>query len=174
MRNDKPNIANQTQVKNCKSNSDLSQRLPRKLAVHFLSNNNEWETPQYLFDKLNNEFNFTLDPCCSIANKKCSKYFTMVEDGLKQTWKGETVFMNPPYGREICKWIKKAYEESLNGVTVVCLIPARTDTSYWHDYIFNKAEIRFLRGRVRFGDGKNSAPFPSAIVIFKAKSDLFI
>lgn len=142
------------------------------MSVHFSSKSNEWTTPQYLFDELNEEFNFTLDPCATDENAKCSKYFTIEDDGLSKDWSNDVVFMNPPYGREIKKWIKKAYEESLNGAIVVCLIPARTDTTYWHDFIFDKADdIRFLKGRLKFGNGKNSAPFPSAIVVYKYKED---
>lgn len=142
------------------------------MSVHFSSKSNEWTTPQHLFDELNQEFNFTLDPCATEENAKCSKHFTIEDDGLSKDWSNDVVFMNPPYGREIKKWIKKAYEESLNGATVVCLIPARTDTTYWHDYIFGKAlDIRFLKGRLKFGDSKNSAPFPSAIVVYKYKED---
>lgn len=142
------------------------------MSVHFSSKSNEWTTPQYLFDELNEEFNFTLDPCATDENAKCSKYFTIEDDGLSKDWSNDVVFMNPPYGREIKKWIKKVYEESLNGATVVCLIPARTDTMYWHDFIFDKADdIRFLKGRLKFGNGKNSAPFPSAIVVYKYKED---
>ena len=116
--------------------------------VHFSSKSNEWTTPQHLFDELNQEFNFTLDPCATEENAKCSKHFTIEDDGLSKDWSNDVVFMNPPYGREIKKWIKKAYEESLNGATVVCLIPARTDTMYWHDFIFDKADdIRFLNIR---------------------------
>nr|DAL75075.1 MAG TPA: DNA N-6-adenine-methyltransferase [Caudoviricetes sp.] len=138
------------------------------MEVHYSSKSNEWATPQNLFDKLNEEFNFTLDPCATDENAKCSKYFTIEDDGLSKDWSNDVVFMNPPYGREIKKWIKKAYEESLNGATVVCLIPARTDTTYWHDFIFGKAnDIRFLRGRLKFGNSKNSAPFPSAIVVYQ-------
>lgn len=140
--------------------------------VHFSSKSNEWTTPQHLFDELNQEFNFTLDPCATEENAKCSKHFTIEDDGLSKDWSNDVVFMNPPYGREIKKWIKKAYEESLNGATVVCLIPARTDTMYWHDFIFDKADdIRFLKGRLKFGNGKNSASFPSAIVVYKYKED---
>ena len=140
--------------------------------VHFSSKSNEWTTPQHLFDELNQEFNFTLDPCATEENAKCSKHFPIEDDGLSKDWSNDVVFMNPPYGREIKKWIKKAYEESLNGATVVCLIPARTDTMYWHDFIFDKADdIRFLKGRLKFGNGKNSAPFPSAIVVYKYKED---
>lgn len=138
------------------------------MEVHYSSKSNEWATPQNLFDELDDEFNFTLDPCATDENAKCSKYFTIEDDGLSKDWSNEVVFMNPPYGREIKKWIKKAYEESLNGATVVCLIPARTDTTYWHDFIFGKAnDIRFLRGRLKFGNSKNSAPFPSAIVVYQ-------
>lgn len=135
--------------------------------VYFSSKSNEWATPQDLFDKLNNEFNFTIDPCCSHQNAKCPKYYTVEDDGLSKSWSGETVFMNPPFGTQISKWIKKAHDESLKGATVVCLIPARTDTKAWHKYIFGKAEIRFLEGRVKFNNSKYNAPFPSAIVIFR-------
>ena len=137
------------------------------MKVHYSSKSNEWATPQNLFDELNDEFNFTLDPCATDENAKCSNYFTIEDDGLSKDWSNDVVFMNPPYGREIKKWVNKAYKESLNGATVVCLIPARTDTTYWHDFIFGKAnDIRFLRGRLKFGKSKNSAPFPSAIVVY--------
>lgn len=139
--------------------------------VHYSSKTNEWYTPQEVFDPLNEEFNFTLDPCCTPKSSKCEKYFTKEDDGLKQNWGGHTVFINPPYGREIGKWVKKAYDESKNGSTCVMLIPARTDTSYWHDYIFNKAEVRFQRGRIKFekpdGTKGDRAPFPVAFVIFR-------
>jgi len=143
-------------------------------SVHFSSKVQTWETPQEFYDKLNEEFSFTLDPCCSEVTAKCDNYFTEDDDGLVQDWSNDVVFMNPPYGREIKKWIKKAYEESQKGATVVCLIPSRTDTAYWHDYIFKaKSEgdctIRFLRGRLKFGGSKNSAPFPSAVVVFNKK-----
>jgi site-specific DNA-methyltransferase (adenine-specific) len=141
--------------------------------VHFSSKTNEWETPIDFYKKLDDEFEFTLDPCCTIESAKCLYYFTIEDDGLKQSWENECVFMNPPYGRDIKHWIKKAKEEALNNeATVVCLIPARTDTNYWHDHIFSEyskgnAEIRFLRGRLKFGGSKNSAPFPSAVVVFR-------
>ena len=148
------------------------------MQVHYSNKTNEWETPQDLYDKYNRIFQFTLDPCANERNAKCDKYYTKDDNGLIQDWSNERVFMNPPYGREIAKWIKKAYEESLKGTLVVCLIPARTDTSYWHNYIFGKAEIKFLKGRVKFQnrllpswreDGSHKisgAPFPSAVVIF--------
>ena len=138
--------------------------------VHYSSKTNEWSTPQDFFDELDKEFNFTLDPCATSENAKCTKYFTVEDDGLKQDWSNDIVFMNPPYGRDIKYWIKKAYEESLNGATVVCLIPSRTDTAYWHNYIFGKADdIRFIKGRLKFGGSKNPAPFPSAIIIYKGE-----
>ena len=138
--------------------------------VHYSSKTNEWSTPQAFFDELDKEFNFTLDPCATSENAKCTKYFTVEDDGLKQDWSKDTVFMNPPYGREIKRWIKKAYEESQKGATIVCLIPSRTDTAYWHNYIFGKADdIRFIKGRLKFGGSKNPAPFPSAIIIFKGE-----
>ena len=133
----------------------------------FTSNTSEWETPQEFFDELNNEFCFTLDPCSTDENAKCVKHYTKEQNGLLQDWRGETVFCNPPYGREMQKWIKKCYEHYIRGGTAVMLIPARTDTKAFHDYIYGKAEIRFIRGRLRFGNSKNSAPFPSMIVIYK-------
>lgn len=133
------------------------------------SKTNEWETPQWFFDELNEEFNFTLDPC-SNGNHKCKKFFTIKEDGLKQDWSKDIVFMNPPYGGHTGDWIKKAWEESEKGATIVCLIVASTDRSYWHDYIFPYAkQIRFIRGRITFGDANSTAPFASALVIFSPK-----
>lgn len=133
----------------------------------FSSSDMTWETPQYFFDQLNFEFGFDLDPCADLETAKCVKYFTEEDDGLEQDWSGHTVFCNPPYGRQIKKWIKKAYTESLKPNTrVVLLIPSRTDTAYWHDYVMKAREIRFVRGRLKFGNSKNSAPFPSAVVVF--------
>ena len=130
----------------------------------FTSNSDEWATPQKTFDELNAEFNFTLDPCATKENAKCPKFYTREENGLEKSWNNENVFVNPPYS-QIKDWVKKA-SESVGGI-VVMLIPARTDTRYFHDYIYHKAEIRFIKGRLKFGDSKNSAPFPSMIVIFK-------
>ena len=133
----------------------------------FSSKSNEWATPQDFYNKLNEEFHFNLDPCATSENAKCEKYFTIEDDGLKQEWGGYKVFVNPPYGREIKDWVKKSYEEGQKPNTiVVMLIPARTDTAYFHDYIYGKAEIRFLRGRLKFGNSKNAAPFPSMVVVF--------
>lgn len=123
-----------------------------------------WSTPQKFYDKLDEEFHFTLDPCSTNENHKCVRYFTQEQDGLSQNWDNETVFMNPPYGREISKWVEKA--SKTNG-TVVCLLPARTDTRWFHDFIYGKSEIRLLKGRLKFGENKNSAPFPSMVVIFR-------
>ena len=132
--------------------------------VHFSSKTDMWSTPQSFFTKYDGEYNFNLDVCASEDNAKCAKYFTETDDGLQQEWEG-VCWMNPPYGREIIKWMKKAYESSLNGATVVCLVPARTDTTWWHEYAM-KGTIEFIRGRLKFGNSKNSAPFPSAIVVF--------
>lgn len=135
--------------------------------VMYSSKSNEWETPQELFNELNEEFHFTLDPASTHENAKCEKHYTQEEDGLAQDWSGETVFCNPPYGRELPLWIEKAAKSAVGGTTVVMLIPARTDTRAFHDFILHKAEIRFLKGRLKFSGAKQSAPFPSMIVIFK-------
>jgi len=131
------------------------------------SKSNEWSTPWDFFNELNKEFEFTLDPCCTHENAKCKKYYTLKEDGLKQDWSNEVVFMNPPYGGNTRIWMEKAYNESLKGAIIVCLIVSSTDRSYWHDFIFPKAaQIRWVRGRIKFGNSKSTAPFASAIVIF--------
>lgn len=136
--------------------------------VLFSSKSDEYSTPQHIYDALNNEFNFTLDPCATNENHKVSKFYTKYQDGLKISWGGEIVFVNPPYSK-IGEWVKKSYFESLKKNTiVVLLIPARTDTKYFHDYIYNRSEIRFIKGRLKFNDSKNAAPFPSMIVIFRS------
>lgn len=137
--------------------------------VHFLSKSDNWATPQDLFDSLNSEFQFTVDVCASSDNTKCPIFFSKEIDGLSQTWTG-VCWMNPPYGREISKWMQKAYESSKTGATVVCLVPSRTDTKWWHSFAIH-GEIRFLKGRLKFGGHSNSAPFPSAIVIFKSNDE---
>lgn len=131
----------------------------------FTSNTDMWATPQALFDSLNAEFNFTVDVCAVPENAKCAKFFSPQIDGLSQEWNG-VCWCNPPYGREIGKWVRKAFISYLHGAKVVMLLPARTDTKWFHDYIYGKAEIRFIRGRLKFNDGKGSAPFPSMVVIF--------
>lgn len=140
----------------------------KKFGALFSSNSNEWCTPKWLFEALNQEFNFTVDSASTHENALCERHWTKAEDGLLQSWDFERVFCNPPYGRELKQWVKKASGIE-NGVAVL-LIPSRTDTSYWHDYIFGKAtDIRFMRGRLKFSNSKNSAPFPSAIVIFDSR-----
>lgn len=134
--------------------------------VHFMSQTSEWETPVETYQDLHGEFGFTLDPCATLENAKCVKHFTVADDGLSKDWGNETVFMNPPYGREIYDWMKKAHESSLKGATVVCLVPSRTDTKWWHEFA-TKGDIRFLKGRLKFNNCKNSAPFPSAVVVFR-------
>ncbi len=134
------------------------------MKVHYSSKTDLWATPQDFFDKLNAQYQFTIDVCALPENAKCDHFYTPEIDGLKQTWVGRC-WMNPPYGREIGNWMKKAYQSSLEGATVVCLVPARTDTHWWHEYAM-KAEIKFIRGRLKFGNSNNSAPFPSAIVVF--------
>ena len=135
-----------------------------RLDVHFSSETSEWATPQDVFDELDAEFGFTLDVCATVDNAKCERYFTAEVDGLAQDWT-DVCWMNPPYGREIGRWVRKAYESAQNGATVVCLVPARTDTAWWHDYCA-RGEVRLLRGRLKFGAATNSAPFPSAVVVF--------
>lgn len=152
--------------------------------VLFSSKSDEWETPQDLFDELNKEFNFTLDVCATEINAKCKKYYTKEDNGLFKSWFNEIVFCNPPYS-QISAWVKKSCYESIWSLTkcisatgglcafaptVILLIPARTDTKWCHDYIYNKAEIRFIKGRLKFSNSKNSAPFPSMIVIFRDSS----
>lgn len=131
------------------------------------SNSDEWTTPAALFERLDAEFAFTLDPCATKENHKCDKYFTQEQDGLAQSWAGERVFCNPPFS-QIKKWVEKAFRESRHDNTLVALlIPARTDTKYFHHFIYNRAEIRFIKARLQYGDSKGQAPFPSMIVIFR-------
>ncbi|MPQ36945.1 adenine methyltransferase [Lactobacillus plantarum] len=139
----------------------------------FTSNKEDWETPQDFYDRLNAKYHFEWDLAASDDNAKCSCYFTRDDNSLEQDWEGLSgnLFLNPPYGRELKLWVKKAATTGLKDKqNLVMLIPSRTDTSYWHDYIFNHAEIEFLRGRLKFevdGVCGDSAPFPSALVIYK-------
>ncbi len=142
--------------------------------VIYSSRRTDWETPKWVFEELNNEFHFTLDPCANDENHVCDTYYTEEDNGLEQDWGGQTVFCNPPYGREITDWVKKCSEESRKpNTTIVMLIPSRTDTKYFHDYLYKKpnVEIRFIRGRLKYGDGKNSAPFPSLIAVFRQNKE---
>ena len=140
------------------------------------SENMNWCTPQAFFDALDREFHFALDAAATDQSAKCARYFTPETDGLSQSWNvGGAVFCNPPYGRQIGAWVEKAYTEATRGgYDVVLLIPARTDTAYFHEYIYGKAEIRFIRGRLKFtdeeGNAKQSAPFPSMVVIYRGKT----
>ncbi len=132
----------------------------------FSSKTDQWATPQDFFDKLNAAFKFDIDVCALPENAKCAVYYTPQDDGLEQDWRG-TVWMNPPYGTEISAWVRKAYQAAKNnGATVVCLLPARVDTKWWHAYCV-KGEVHFLQGRLKFGGSKNSAPFPSVVVVFR-------
>lgn len=137
--------------------------------------NAEWSTPQEFFDRLNHEFRFNLDPCATDKNAKCTHYFTKADNGLTQPWDG-IVFVNPPYGHTIIQWTAKAQREAQRGATVVMLLPARTDTRWWHDHIIPSAnEIRFIRGRLYFTDQAGNtgrSPFPSVVVVFHARSPL--
>ena len=139
------------------------------MSTMFSSKTDLWSTPQDLFNELNSEFHFDIDVCADESNHKCDKYYSKEQDGLKQIWMG-TAWCNPPYGREIGKWVEKGYNShNLYNNCIVMLLPARTDTKWFHQYIYNNsnAEIRFIKGRLKFGNSKNSAPFPSMIVIFK-------
>lgn len=163
--------------------------------VHFSSNTDNWSTPEDFFQKLDEEFGFDLDPCASHENHKCDQYFTKEDDGLSQDWSDHTVFMNPPYGepenvcrpnckKKTCKerdhccteyvpgiidWMKQAHTFAHAGAaTVVCLVPSRTDTKWWHENVIEPGyEVRFVKGRLKFGGCKNSAPFPSAVVVMR-------
>ena len=139
--------------------------------VMFSSATSEWTTPQGLYNKLNSVYSFTLDPCCTKESAKASTYFTKEDNGLAQSWEGHTVFMNPPYGRGMAPWIEKAYEEGCKDRTkVLALIPSRTDTKWFHSYCMKAQDIKFLKGRLKFGDSKNGAPFPSMLVLFDGVS----
>ena len=139
----------------------------------FSSKTDMWATPQDFFDSLNSVFRFEVDVCAIAENAKCKTFFSPDVDGLSQEWNG-VCWMNPPYGREISAWVKKAYlSAKKNGATVVCLLPARVDTKWWHDYC-SGGEIHFIKGRLKFGSSANSAPFPSAVVVFRPQiSDAF-
>ena len=133
--------------------------------VHFMSKTDEWATPNDFFARVQKEFNLNLDVCADESNYKIIPYYSKLTDGLSSSWKGFRCWMNPPYGRQIGKWIEKAANGDAE--VVVCLLPARTDTRWFHDYIYGKAEIRFIKGRLKFGGSKHPAPFPSMLVIFE-------
>ena len=148
--------------------SDVTPSESEHMSVHFSSKTDLWATPGSLFRELAAEFRFTLDVCATPENTTCDAYFTREQDGLKQTCSG-VCWMNPPYGREIGSWVRKAFDSAQDGATIVCLIPARTDTAWWHEYVTRADEVRFVRGRLRFGDAAAGAPFPSAIVVFRGQ-----
>jgi len=133
----------------------------------YASDRMDWGTPQAFFDLLDAEFHFRLDACATEHNAKCRVYLTKDDDALKRHWEPGPAWCNPPYGRDIGKWVAACWLEALRGSVVVLLIPARTDTAYWHDYVMHAAEVRFVRGRLRFEGATNSAPFPSAVVVFR-------
>ena len=136
----------------------------------FSSKTPEWETPRDLYDRLNESWNFTLDPCCTKETAKCETFFTKDDDGLSQDWQGHRVFMNPPYGKKMHVWLEKAYKEAVKkDTTVVCLVPSRTDTKWFHDYCMKAQSIRFIKGRLKFGNATAGAPFPSMLVIFNGR-----
>ena len=143
--------------------------LKKDMDVLFSSKSDEWSTPQHIFDVLNQKFNFTLDPASDGVNNKCAKYYTIQTNGLNQTWHRETVFVNPPYSKTY-DWVSKSYHEVLKGnTTVVMLLPARTDTKWFHEFCLDPILVKsvtFIKGRLKFGGHKNSAPFPSMIVEF--------
>ena len=162
-------------TQNINQNSEAEGRLPdvagSASSVHFSSASDDWPTPQDFFDRMNALHGpLELDVCASPTNAKCPRFYTRDDDGLTQAWDGKC-WMNPPYGRAIGQWMKKAYEESQRGALVVCLVPARTDTAWWHDYA-TKGKVTFIRGRLKFGGHVNSAPFPSATVVFLPNSIL--
>ena len=138
-------------------------------AIVYQNYSDEWETPQELFDELDAEFHFTLDAAASDERHKCTRYYTKEQDGLLQDWGGEVVWCNPPYSRGLMeKWVEKAYRECrTDGTVVVLLIPSRTDVKYFHRFILHRAEIRFIRGRLKYDNAKHNAPFSSMIVIFR-------
>jgi site-specific DNA-methyltransferase (adenine-specific) len=137
--------------------------------VAYSRKGDEWATPQEFYDHLNAEFDFTLDPCCTHENAKCNRHFTDQENGLIQTWAGERVFCNPPYS-QMKHWARKCRDEASRAELIVMLVFARTDTAWFHDYVYGDAELRFIRGRLRFGDSKNSAPAPSMLCIWHKRN----
>lgn len=165
-------VQNRTDSEEIKRES-VQNRTAETMAVHYSSENPDWETPPVFFEKLNKEFHFEIDVCATQQTAKCENFFSLKEDGLSQKWIG-SCWMNPPYGQEIGGWIEKAYQEGRQGALVVCLIPSRTDTIWWHDYVMKAAEIRFIRGRLKFVGSETSAPFPSALVVFSGQPTLKI
>lgn len=136
--------------------------------IHYSSERTDWATPPEIFQPINQVFNFTLDVCATAENTTCTKFFSPENDGLTQSWAGEICWMNPPYGTAIGGWVQKAAEEAVKGATVVALLPARTDTKWWHSYVMKAEAIWLVKGRIRFVGAKASAPFPSAVALFNS------
>ncbi len=138
----------------------------------YSSKHDDWGTPQVLFDRLHEIYDFQLDAAASPRNAKCPRFFTTKDDALTKSWlEYQRIWLNPPYGRNIGDWMKKAFEESRRGALVVCLVHARTDTRWWHNWVESKAQVTFLKGRLKFTRGENSeiaqsAPFPSVLVVY--------
>ncbi len=139
----------------------------------FISNTVEWETPPNLFNPLNDEFGFTLDVAATIENAKCEKFWTIQDDGLKMPWNG-TCWLNPPYGRDVPKWLERALTESYHGTIIVALVPARTNTKWFHDLCLKVAEVRFVCGRPKFGDSDHGLPLPLAVIIYRPRFGMVI
>jgi phage N-6-adenine-methyltransferase len=158
---------------NAEKQAAYRQRRRKRQPVYHWHRSDEWETPPDLFAALDSEFHFTIDVAALPDNAKCALFFTPGQDGLKRRWTG-TCWMNPPYGYALRQWVRKAHESAQAGATVVCLLPARTDVAWWHDYVLHRAEVRYIRGRLKFNGSGNSAPFPSAIVIFRASIQIGI
>jgi len=135
--------------------------------AYFSSDAHDWATPRYLFDQIHGEFNFTIDVCAAVESACLGRFWTEYDDALLRSWEGERVWMNPPFGRQIKRWMEKAWNESAHTELIVCLCPSRTDTEWWHEYAMRADEIRFLRGRLSFNDGPGRAPFPSSLVIWR-------
>jgi site-specific DNA-methyltransferase (adenine-specific) len=129
------------------------------LKVHYSSQSVDWATPEWLFAELDREFSFNFDPCPLYGLESGV-------NGLEIDW-GSSTYCNPPYGRGIGLWTEKAVKEAGGGKTVVLLIPSRTDTVWWHRDVMTATEIRFIKGRLKFGGAKQGAPFPSALAIWK-------
>lgn len=136
------------------------------------SETDEWSTPQDLFDEFDRVYGFELDVSATPENTKCGRFYTKDDDGLRQEWHSSSrvAWMNPPYGRTIGAWVEKAYRESQEGMTIVCLLPARTDTAWFHEWVAGKAELTFLRGRLKFGGHQSNAPFPSLVAVYRPKA----
>jgi len=144
----------------------VSRQKTKKRSVHFSSEKHDWATPKWLFDALKKEFPFDTDVASDDSNCLCEQHYTKKENGLLQDWGKGFCWCNPPYGRQIGSWVRKAYESAQAGATVVCLLPSRTDTKWWHTWVM-KADVRYFLGRLKFSNSKSAAPFPSALVIFR-------